>query len=411
MNVLGGVSLRFMVLAAAHAGGIACGFVSTLIMVRALGPAGFGHVALALTIVTYATITTNFGTDLHAVQSTASDRSKLQFNLTAVMLTRAMLSLPVFGVIAILSLSGIWESDAVLAILLFSLSMFINVAYPLWAPQALERVGIVALCTLAMQALNLVFVLIALFVRSDIVGFALAKVGADLLVAFGLFLWVRFYIGGRFQFVALSKLRSFLRNTAPIGGSQILRSLSIGSDILLLSFYVSATLIGYYAVSHRIFTMLLSVSSVYSIIVFPIFAKQANEGSEALHQTLRRLLHIPLPLVILGVVVIAMIARPALVLLFGPEFVEGTTSLQFLMIAVAANFMYRSYRQILLSSGRQRKDLQMTTIATVVNLSLKAVLIPFLGIVGVAIGTAIGEVLLLILQRRAALRIIRVSES
>lgn len=404
-----GIRTRFIVLSASHAGGVLCGFFSTLIMVRTLGAEGYGYVAIAIAVLTYGLVLTNFGADLYAVQSTASKRSKLARNFTAVATVRAALSIPVFALIVFLVISGVWEPEAQLAVMLFSLSIFVNILYPLWAPQALERIDVVAICNFIVQGLNLIFVIAAAFTSAGIVGYALAKVGSDLIVAIGLFVWTRSHIGGRVRKISFRQLRLFLWNAAPIGASQLLRSIALGSDIIILSFYITGAMVGLYAVSFRIFTLLLSISSVYFVIVLPIFSRRSKQGSASLHKTLQNLLHLPLPLVIFGAIVIAVIARPVIGLLFGAEFAAGAPVLQILLIAVVANFINRSYRQVLLATGKRAEDLTATIAGTAVNLTAKLVLIPLIGFLGAAVGTALGEVTLAILQRRSALRSIHVS--
>jgi O-antigen/teichoic acid export membrane protein len=411
MNSRLGIRKRFIILAGAHLGGAVSSFIATLVMVRALGAGGFGHIALGLAVLNYALVATNFGAELHAVQTTARERSMLLRNLTAVIFVRASLSIPAFLVIVILCASGLWEPQQQLAVAVFSLSVIVNIAYPLWAPQALERVDIVALCNFGGQALNLIFVVAAAAAKAGIIGYAAAKVGSDLIVAIGLSVWIRGKSGALLQRAPLRELWEFFRHATPLGVSQILRSLALGSDILILSFFVSSTLIGQYAVPLRIFTLLLSLGSLYFIVVLPIFSRRSREGGASLRQTLESAMRLSLPVVLLGVLVIVAAAEPLLGILFGAQFTAGSSSLRVLMIAMGANFVNRSYRQVLLASGRRNHDMTATLAGTVANLLAKLLLIPLLGIAGAAAGTAIGEVVLLILQRRFALNALRVIES
>lgn len=397
------VIARFAIQGTAHLGSAVCGFATTLVMVRALGVDGFGAAALGLSVLSYAIVFSNFGAELHATQVTAHDPAALGRNLTIVMAVRAALAIPVLLVILGLCLSQIWEPGASLAVALFSLSVIVNIGYPLWAAQALERAPAIAACTFGGQLLNLVFVLVAAFLHAGVLAYAIAKIGSDLIVAVGLSAWFRIRLKTRWQPVAWSQIRQFFRDSAPLGVSQVLRSLALGSDLLMLSFFVSQTMVGLYAVPFRIFGLILSLSSVYSVVVLPEFVRSARDGS-TLGATLTRLVKIPFLLFVLALGVAGLIAQPMLAVLFGVAFEPGSPMLQILFVAAAANFASRGYRLVIVANCRRVDDMKSTLVATTVSLLTKLAFILKFGIIGAAIGTTVGEVTLLILQRRMANR-------
>lgn len=397
---------RFAIQGIGQVGSMACSFAVTLVMVRALGVSGFGYAALGQSALTYALVVSNFGTDIFATQTTAHDHTTLNRNLTAVMAVRAVMLVPTTIAIAALCLSGVWEPDEQLAVALFSLSAVANIAYPLWAAQALERAKAIAAVTFGVQLLNLVFALAAAWLHGGVVAFALAKIGSDAIVAIALSVWMRRELGGRPERISLAFFRDFLRRSAPLGVSGILRALALASDLIMLSFYVSSTLVGLYAVPFRIFLVLLTLSGVYSVVILPTYVRGAAQGSEALASILKQTMRLPFLAYLAGLIAIGLTARLMLGLIFGPDFAAGSLSLQILMIAAACNFSNRSYRLVMLASHRQVDDMRSTIVATLINLVAKAVLIPLFGIAGVAAGTAIGEASLALLQRRNASRAI-----
>ncbi len=402
-----GVALRFLVQGGAHIGGAACSFVATLVMVRALGQAEFGFVALGQSVVTYALAVTNFGSDVYAMQRTSADRTRLAENLKGVMLVRAALLVPTLLTIAVMCLSGVWERGEQLAIGLFSISVIINIGYPLWAAQALERAPVIAAATFGNQFLNLILVLCAAWFGGGIAAYALAKVAADLACALGMSAWLRRH--ARLERVRFSPkdFGAFLRGTAPLGVSSLLRSLSLASDLIMLSFYVSAALVGLYAVPFRIFMMIIALSSVYSVVILPTFVRAAGEGPGALGKVLARTNGLPFLSYLCILIAIGVTAPFSLGLLFGSAFGAGALSLQLLMVAAAANFSNRSYRMVMLAANKRVDDMHSTTVATAVNIVAKLVLIPFFGIAGAAGATALGELTLAGLQRTKAMKALR----
>jgi O-antigen/teichoic acid export membrane protein len=143
---------------------------------------------------------------------------------------------------------------------------------------------------------------------------------------------------------------------------------------------------------------------MFFIVVLPIFSKHASGGRQALRDALSAMIRRNTPVVAIGVIAIAVAAKPALSFFFGEEFSGAAPALQVLMLAAGANFLNRGYRQVLLALGRNRDDFMSTAAGTACNLAAKIVLIPFFGFMGAAFATLIGEVVLLLAQRMLALR-------
>lgn len=398
------IYFRFSILSVAHIAGAFFGLFSTMIIVRQLGPEGFGFVALGLSIQGYAWVLGNLGTDLYSVQVTAKEPGNFNRNLANAIYVRALAGLPVCAFILAVASTGIWEEEVSRIVAVFGLSVFINAFYPLWAPQALEKVGVVAICTMMVPAFNFAFVVVGALLGAGPFEFALAKLGADVLVAAGLMIWVHRTTGGIDWSFRIKELVALARHSLPIGGSQVLRSLGIGSDIIVLSVLVTSAEVGFYSAAFRIFTLSLSVATLYFIIMLPIFSRQVNEGLPALADTLHSTNKQIFVLAGVGSLVGVALSEFGLTLLFGEEFRASTTILQVLFLALFINIMQRSYRQVLISVGARQTEFRCSLAGTSVNLTSKIVLIPIVGTIGAAIGTVLGEATMFVLQRRAAHR-------
>lgn len=396
------IHLRFSILTIAHIGGAVFGLISTMIIVRTLGPGGFGFIVLGLSIQNYAIVFANLGTDLYSVQVTAKNPETFRHNVAVSIYIRLLVGIPVFFFILLICALGVWQGEARQVVLLFSLSVFINAFSPLWAPQALERVGVVAFFSIAGQGLNLVLILLAVGMDTGLLGFVAARLGADIIVAAGLITWIRRTAGGLDWGLPFRELRRIARQTTPIAASQVLRSLGIGNDIIILSLFVSTESVGLYAGAFRIFTLALSVATLYFVILLPILSRRVNDGIAALSKEFSASNQRFWPLVAAGAVVGSLLANFGLTLLFGAEFSAVTGVLQILFLALFLNVVQRSYRQVLLAVGARRSELRCTLIGTAINIGSKLILIPMIGITGAAIGTVLGEATLLLLQRRAA---------
>jgi len=237
---------------------------------------------------------------------------------------------------------------------------------------------------------------------AGIIGVAGAKVVADLLVMAGIVLWVQRSYVCDVEHAPAGEAAAIAGACAPICATQLMRGLAIGSDIIILGMMMSRADVGIYAVASRLFMFMMSLAGSYFVIQLPRFAEHAAESTTVLRRELSTSLRRTLPLGGLGIVALAVLAGPVLWLLFGDGFGEAAMSLRLLGIAVVANLVGRTYRQILLVREKQGVDFRVSVAGTAVHIAVKLALIPMFGILGAAIGTLAGETFQMLAQMRAA---------
>jgi O-antigen/teichoic acid export membrane protein len=397
---------RYALLGGSHTAGAFLGFLATIVTVRALGDTGYGYLAVGLAIQSYVFVLVSFGTELYGVQQIAREPETLARQLPGITLARLTLAAPVSLGLLGLALSGIWAADTSLVIGVFSVSAFFHAAYPLWAPQALERVGVVAAAGVAGHAGHLLLVSLVAWADGPVWGYAAAKVASDLLLAITILHWTRKRapeVSWRYSFREVAAL---CRTTAPLAGAQIGRAVAIGLDIVILSLFVAPAVVGQYAIVFRIYTFLLSLATSYFVIVLPIFSRRMREGLTRLRSELRASLLRTAPMIVLGLGALLVLAEPILARLFGAEFAAATPALQVLALSLAANFLHRTYRMVLLAAGRRREDFYNSMTAMLIKMAAIFTLIPMFGMLGAAWGAVLGDLALLGLQGRVALRIL-----
>ncbi len=396
---------RFLIQGGGQAGGALCGFLSTLVIVRSLGPAGFGELSVGLAVMTYALVIATFGTDLRAIQLTARNPEAIAANLNAVVAARMVLTVPTIAVLGLVSLSGIWEPATAAVVQVLLLSVAINCLSTLWAAQALEGARAIAAFTFAGQALNLVFVLAVQTAGYGLIGFAMARVLADGVSVLTLLAWIWRQHGTRPLGTKLS-ISGYIRSSLPFGTTQVLRTVALGSDLILADFFAPPYAVGIYAAAYRIFSLLLSISALYTVVILPSILRSAAKGQADLRVSMNQRLNRPGAVVAIVLVVAAAWSPNVLGLVFGREYAAGGFVLDILMLALLANFWSRGYRCALIATGQQVGEMRVTFAATVANVGAKLVLTPFIGLSGIAMGTLVGEVAQALLQRRLALRAI-----
>ena len=222
-------------------------------------------------------------------------------------------------------------------------------------------------------------------------------VGAEALVAVGVLTWMRRQIGPLRRPMVWVQGVQFLRHAAPIGGSQILRAVALGSDIVLVGLLLTMTDAGWYSGAYKIFMLGVSLSAAYFVILFPQFAQQAADSTAALARELRvslaRVLAVAVPALGLGI----WIAGDILATLYEPSFGVATRTLRILLVVVAIAIVNGHIRHALIVLGRQQQDLRNVAVSSTVHVIMKLALIPSIGIAGAAVGSLVGESVLMVL--------------
>jgi O-antigen/teichoic acid export membrane protein len=394
---------RYAALVAANLASGALGFATASLIARQFGPAGLGATALAASIITYATTITTCGTEIAAVKTGAAEPHNLARLASSVILIRLSIATVVYA--SLIGLTFVVPAFREIRVLiwLFGLSVFTISGDVSWVSQAIHRTNAMAVATVTTQALALAMLAGALMFSSDLRAVPAARVVAEAVVALGFIVWMRRHVTSLMPPMLALETWSFLRTSAPIGGTQLLRGLALGSDLVLLGLFVGREQLGIYAAAFRVFQLLLGLTAAYFIILLPRIAERRNDSAamaEELGTSFRRVL----PVAIVALALLAVSGWLFFRLLFGVEFVGAATSLRVLLVALIINVSLRHYRQVLLARGLERIDFGNSVVASVVHVAAKLLLIPLFGITGAALGTLIGESVLFLMQRRAALQ-------
>ena len=109
------------------------------------------------------------------------------------------------------------------------------------------------------------------------------------------------------------------------------------------------------------------------------------------------------PVSLAGAAIVACFAPAILRFLLGASFATAAGALQILSLTVVFSFVSGHGRYALLARGQQRLDLLFVGIGSGAHLFFKLILIPVWGINGAALGTCLGEFVILVLALWAAL--------
>lgn len=161
-------------------------------------------------------------------------------------------------------------------------------------------------------------------------------------------------------------------------------------DIILVGFFLNPVMVGYYVVAKQVAEITGVPASSFGYTVSPAYGKrkaadEADRAARLYEQAMRYTLLFYVP----ACVGLVLVARPAVVLVFGRDYAGAVPVVQVMSGFVLANAVNKITSDGLDFLGRARERAIMKTGTAVGNFGLNLLLIPAIGVVGAAIATVI----------------------
>ncbi len=176
------------------------------------------------------------------------------------------------------------------------------------------------------------------------------------------------------------------------------------TDILMLGFWHNAAVVGIYSAPLRVIQLLQVLPTLFAVSVFPYLSRIKTEGSHAdslrpmIERSLVLLFAFGIPLTAGG----AVLARPLMTFLFGPEYSAGSLIFQILIFGPIFLFPGTLLTNLVFARDKHAKLSWYTGATALVNIFLNILLIPRYGGAGSAIATQIAQFTYLFLVWRLA---------
>jgi O-antigen/teichoic acid export membrane protein len=350
----------------------------TIFLPRMLGVAAVGRFQLASSLWAIVTILVTFGMDTLLTKEIARSPDKVNSLFSTSVILRAIFF--VFGFIAILLYTWIvgYPFDTVLIILIIGVAnLFIQFAGACQATlQGLERMEYVSLSDIISKAFITLVTIALLFA-----GFGVYM--AAIVLVFGALL------GFLIQFLALKRLHTIhihfdwsiakwmLRTSYPYLLIVGVRTAYIQIDVVILSLLATDVALGWYSAASRLYATFLFIPTVLMMAFFPVMSRSHANDPRTMLNIVRKNFDLML---ILGVPIgfgLFVLARPLVVLLFGPEFAGSGPVLAIMGIVLIATYENVLIGNYLISTDRQNILTSVIAVATLATLPLDLIFIPY----------------------------------
>lgn len=371
-----------------------------IIVVRTLGPEGQGRYTLAIVLIGYFDIFTNFGLNVLLTREVAGARDKANFylgNTIGLRLILWLISLPVIA--AYLYIMKL-PFDTTWAIILFTIGLVpSNIAAALSSVfNAFEKMEYPAAVTVITTVLRVALGSTALLAGWGIIGLAGASVFVNLCTVLVLLypLATRFF-RPRPEFDAKAGA-GMMRESYPLLINHLLATVFFRIDTLLMKPLMGGAAdaaLGYYGTAYKFIDGLNIIPSYLTIAIFPLMSRYAKEASDSLRRayvlTLRLLLLIALPLCV-GVF---LLADRIILLFFGAKMLPGSgEALAIIIWFLPFSFINSVTQYALIAVNQQHYLTRAFLVGAAFNVIANLLLIPRYGFQGAAATTVISEIVL-----------------
>jgi O-antigen/teichoic acid export membrane protein len=367
-----------------------------VVMARELGKHGLGDFMFALSIVLFIELA-EFGTSTIVMREVArsSDESDGIYwgSLVVKLLVGALGAAVAVGV----SLVGGYAGAVVAAVVLLSAAKVaeLGMKNEQAVLRGLEDTSPVALSQIVQR-------------------FSTAAVGIVAMLAFGAGVVVvsAIYIGGTLLALAYvawalerrrarppvrvsrSQLMPVLRMSLPFGLSAIAITLFGRIDAAMLSFMKGNVDVGVYGAAYRVFDGTLFLSWAFGLALLPSFARLDRDTIPTIGAALEAGAKVVTVVLFPIGAVMALFARPVILLAYGHAFEAAVVPAQILGGAIALYGVFFVASNVLLAHDRQRDVIVMSTAVAVANIALNLALIPPLSARGAALAMTVSQAML-----------------
>jgi O-antigen/teichoic acid export membrane protein len=372
----------------------------TLVVPRALGPAGWGIFVSALSVSGVAGIVLGLGTRSYLVREIVVNRPESSSLIGTAIVLRLALA-PIFaGCVIGYVLLAQPTGQARLVLFLVAMSTLLTLLVePLQAGfQAMERMQYLAYSDVISKSAQAVSGIVLCVLGFRAVGIAanVAVVAAAVIVLN--VVWLRRLLHIEWRTTVQLVLR-MARQSLPYWVFGVCSLIYLWIDTILLSLMTRPEVVGWYGAPTRLFQTLMFIPVLISTAWLPRLVAAFEDGEERLHAAARLPLETVLVLSVPVAAVTAIMASPMVHLLYGDAYANAVPVMVILGLCVPPMYANIIMATIVIAKKRQIAWTWIMAGATVVNPPMNLLLIPFAerhynnGAIGAAIALLLTELL------------------
>jgi len=384
-------NLIYSTVSAASAGLL---LVLSILIANVLHQDGWGNFRFALSLAMIGEALMDFGIHQITIRSIARDHREAPVLFRNSLALKALPGAGMFVLLSVVAFVLRPEADIRLASVLM-LASAVGRSYLLTVRgvlQGLERFGDDSLVVVADRLVVLLFGAAALWLGMGLVGVAAAFLLARAVAVAGALAIAHRHVGAARPEFDTALWRELQRRAMPLGAFLIVLNLYSYIDSIILRSLASARETGLYGSAYTVYEGLTYATAILSAVITPRLSNLWSTDRPAHRQLVHRSLAASAGLA-LALTVVAWMAAPTVLRIFGPDGPAATQSLRILAAGLVFVFAIWILHAVAISVFEERWLFRTTVVGSVFNIALNLYLIPLYGRDGAAAATVLGELL------------------
>jgi len=364
-------------------------------LVRVLGPEKYGLVAFAQAFIAYFGILTDYGFNLSATREISIQREnkeKISAIFSSVMLIKFVFLILSFILMSVLVFSiHKFRNEWLLYFLTFG-TVLGQVLFPIWFFQGIERMKYITWLNIIAKTIFTVLVFVLIHQKTDYVYVPfLGALGTIIsgVLALGI---IRKHFKVNFHLPSKNEVIHQLREGWYIFISTVAISLYSISNTFILGLFASNTIVGYYSGAEKIINAVQGLLSPVSQTIYPHISKIASESKERALKFLQKITILIGSSSFFLSLLIFLLAEVVIKILLGGQYLESIKVLRilsFLPFIVGLSNIFGI--QTMLTFDYKKAFSNILIIASLINITLAFILVPFFFHIGIAFSVVISE--------------------
>ena len=396
MNTVQRIAKNAATLYAAYIVTAILGLLLSITIARMLGDVIFGKYSFALAFTAIFAVFLELGFITLLMRDVARDKSLAAKYMGNIAVIKAILSVIIFGMIALIISLMHYPHDTTIAVLIFGLYIIFTSFADIFRVtfRAFEKMEYEALVLTVRQLIITSLGLMVLFRGYGLIEVALVfLIGgiSDLLLGFFICNWK--FAKPKLE-IDLDFWKKAIKIALPLGFLAISSIIYTRIDTIMLSVMKGDAVVGWYNVAYTLVLAFKSIPHLFMSALFPamavFFISSRNSHKVAYEKSLRYLFILGLPLS-MG----TMLLSDRIILLFyGEQFINSIIALQILAWDILLFFLCIALSFVLVSIDKQNQMAAAGGGCAVINVILNLILIPHFSYIGAGIATIATETIL-----------------
>ncbi len=355
-------------------------------LVRVLGIEGFGLFSFVMAVINYGVIITDYGFDLSATKhiSTHSNNPlKINEIFSSVLIIKTMMAVLFFLFVVLLTVTvDKFSENALLYIYAFGLVMG-QVLFPVWFFQGIEKMRYITILNAVAKIIFMLAIFAFVKEQSDLyLVFVFNSIGAMIAGILALQI-AKNKFNVLFSWQSREKLLFYLKDAWYIFTSRIAVQLYQSMNVIILGFFASNTLVGYYSIVEKIIRAVGSIMISLTRALYP-YLNKVYEESLALFYTRNSQLAVFIFVIMLPVALLVYLYTPEILgLVMGMTPPNLVVTLLHIYAPVLAIYLYGNQftnMLVILNEKKLLNDIVVT--AGVLNILIAPVVIYYYSVLG-----------------------------